>query len=462
MDERKPAHRFHMKVWGCQMNVYDSDRVRTALISRGWEESPEEDAELIIITGCSVRAKAEQKVWSELGRYEPSWKKDRRPVVALTGCIAQSVGKRALSRFPWVRLVSGPRHIGLLPDGLQRVMDVPGSRLNLLDEDPRTFFELDEVTIHRENPYRAYVTIAYGCDNFCTYCIVPYVRGRFLSRPKDDILREVRALVEDGVKEITLLGQNVNSYGKDLGDTTFASLLRDVARVEGLKRVRFVTSLPQDFTQDIVDVMASEPAVCPSLNLPIQAGSDRILKLMNRRYTYAEYLEKIHRVRSALPELGLTTDLIVGFPGETEEDFEASLNALREIRFDLVHSAAYSEREGTPAATMPGALPQEVRLDRLTRLNTVQDAITLSINEGLVGRTYPVLVDGYAPKGGPTLKLWGVPCPPETPTSERPLQGRTPTDKVVIFSGDKALLGQFVQVKITAAESWCLHGKVVE
>ena len=441
-----------MKVWGCQMNVYDSDRVRTALISRGWEEAPEEDAELIIITGCSVRAKAEQKVWSELGHYEPSWKKDRRPVVALTGCIAQSVGKRALSRFPWVRLVSGPRHIGLLPDGLQQVMDAPGSRLNLLDEDPRTFFELDEVTIHRENPYRAYVTIAYGCDNFCTYCIVPYVRGRFLSRPKDDILREVRVLVEDGVKEITLLGQNVNSYGKDLGDATFASLLRDAARVEGLKRVRFVTSLPQDFTQDIVDVMATEPAVCPSLNLPIQAGSDRILKLMNRKYTYAEYLEKIRMVRSALPELGLTTDLIVGFPGETEEDFEASLNALREIRFDLVHSAAYSEREGTPAATMPGALPPEVRLERLTRLNAVQDAITLSINEELVGKIYPVLVDGYAPKGSPTAKL----------TGEHPLQGRTPTDKVVIFQADEGLLGQFVQVKITAAESWCLHGKVVE
>ena len=449
MNERKPAHRFHMKVWGCQMNVYDSDRVRTALISRGWEEAPEEDAELIIITGCSVRAKAEQKVWSELGHYEPSWKKDRRPVVALTGCIAQSVGKRALSRFPWVRLVSGPRHIGLLPDGLQRVMDEPGVRLNLLDEDPRTFFELDEVTIHRENPYRAYVTIAYGCDNFCTYCIVPYVRGRFLSRPKDDILREVRALVEDGVKEITLLGQNVNSYGKDLGDATFASLLRDAARVEGLSRVRFVTSLPQDFTQDIVDVMATEPAVCPSLNLPIQAGSDRILKLMNRKYTYAEYLEKIRMVRSALPELGLTTDLIVGFPGETEEDFEASLNALREIRFDLVHSAAYSEREGTPAATMPGALPQTVRLERLTRLNAVQDAITLSINEGLVGKAYPVLVDGYAPKG-------------LAPTGERLLQGRTPTDKVVIFPAGEGLLGQFVEVKITAAESWCLHGKVVE
>ncbi|MCR4817779.1 MAG: tRNA (N6-isopentenyl adenosine(37)-C2)-methylthiotransferase MiaB [Fretibacterium sp.] len=437
------------------MNVYDSDRLRTALTRRGspggWEEVPpekEDEAELVIITGCSVRAKAEQKVWSELGRYETSWKKDRRPVVALTGCVAQSLGKRALSRFPWVRLVAGPRHIGLLPDGLRRIMDDPETRLNLLDEDPRTFFELDEVTVRRENPYRAYVTIAYGCDNFCSYCIVPYVRGRFLSRPRDDILREVRALVGDGVREITLLGQNVNSYGKDFDDeTTFASLLREVARVDGLARVRFVTSLPQDFTSGIVDVMASEPAVCPSLNLPIQAGSDRILKLMNRKYTYAEYLEKVRMTRAALPELGLTTDLIVGFPGETEEDFEASLNALREIRFDLVHSAAYSEREGTPAATMPGALPQNVRLERLTRLNAVQDAITLSINEGLVGKKYPVLVDSYAPRG-------------LAPTGERLFQGRTPTDKVVIFPADEGQMGQFVEVTITAAESWCLHGEI--
>ncbi|MBR1672378.1 MAG: tRNA (N6-isopentenyl adenosine(37)-C2)-methylthiotransferase MiaB [Fretibacterium sp.] len=462
-----------MKVWGCQMNVYDSDRVRTALSARGWEETSEEAAELVVITGCSVRAKAEQKVWSELGRYEPSWRKNRRPVVALAGCVAQSMGKRALSRFPWVRLVSGPRHIGMLPDGLQRVMDNPGARLNLLDDDPRAFFDLPEVTARRENPYRAYVTIAHGCDNFCSYCIVPYVRGRFLSRPKEDILREVRALVEDGVREITLLGQNVNSYGKDFPGAdgpAFASLLRSVARIEGLERgarepalrVRFVTSLPQDFTRDIVEVMAEEPAVCPSLNLPIQAGSDRVLKLMNRKYTYAEYLEKVRMVRSAVPGLGLTTDLIVGFPGETEEDFEASLRALEEIRFDLVHSAAYSEREGTPAATMPGALPQQVRLERLTRLNAAQDAITLSINQGLVGKTYPVLVDSYAPRGpAPTSKPGGELCPPAPPTGGRPLQGRTPTDKVVIFPGDEALLGQFVNVRITAAESWCLHGEVV-
>lgn len=432
-----------MKVYGCQMNVYDSDRVRTVLLRRGWQEAEEEDADLVVITGCSVRAKAEQKVWSDLGRYEASWRDRHRPVLALTGCIAQSLGKRALSRFPWVRLVSGPRHIGMLPDGLERVV-AEDVKLDLLDADPREFFELDEVTTRRENPWRAYVTIAYGCDNFCTYCIVPYVRGRFLSRPAPDVLSEVRALVEDGVREITLLGQNVNSYGRDLdGGPTFAELLRSVARTPGLDRARFVTSLPQDFTRDIVDVMAEEPAVCPSLNLPIQSGSDRVLKKMNRKYARQEFVEKVAMVRGALPELGLTTDLIVGFPGETEEDFEDSLSALSEIRFDLVHSAAYSEREGTPAATMPGALPQEVRLNRLTRLNELQDGITLSINRALQGRTYRVLADGRAPRGAGLL------------------QGRTPTDKVVIFPGDEALLGHFVDVRITEAESWCLHGETV-
>ena len=436
-------YRFHMKVYGCQMNVYDSDKVRTALVRRGWEDSAESEADLVVVTGCSVRGKAEQKVWSELGRYADAWNRGKRPVIALAGCIAQSLGKKALSRFPWVRLVSGPRHIGLLPDGLERVMR-DGARVDLLDDNPRDFFDLDEFTARRENPWRAYVTIAHGCDNFCTYCIVPYVRGRFLSRPPEEILREVRLLAASGVREITLLGQNVNSYGKDRSDgTTFSSLLRGVARVEGIDLVRFVTSLPQDFTEDIVEVMASERAVCPSLNLPIQAGSDRILKLMNRKYTRAEYLDKVRMVRGALPELGLTSDLIVGFPGETEEDFEASVSALEAIRFDLVHTAAYSERAGTPAATMPGALPQAVRLSRLTRINAVQDAITLSINKGLVGRTYRVLADSPAPKG---IGL---------------LQGRTPTDKVLLFPGEESLLGAFVTVRVTEAESWRLHGEIL-
>ncbi|MBQ7267734.1 MAG: tRNA (N6-isopentenyl adenosine(37)-C2)-methylthiotransferase MiaB [Synergistaceae bacterium] len=443
MNDRK----FCVKVYGCQMNVYDADRVRTVLCSRGWEEVSEAEADVVMITGCSVRAKAEQKVWSELGLYDSSWKKSQRPLVALTGCIAQRIGERALKRFPYVRLVAGPRHIGFIPDAVEQIFTHKKSRLSLLDDDPKEFYGLDvdsSAAIKRANKFKAYVTIAHGCDNFCTYCIVPYVRGRFVSRKPQDVLDECRMLIDDGVKEITLLGQNVNSYGKDIG-LKFSRLLEEVARLDGIKRVRFVTSLPQDFTPEIVDIMAGNETICPSLNLPVQSGSNRILKLMNRKYTREEYIEKVEMTRGKIPGLGLTTDLIVGFPSETEEDFEDSLRLLKEVRFDLVHSAAYSEREGTPAAVMEGALPVSVRLQRLTRFNELQDSITREINEALKGEVFEILVDDDAPRGDGFL------------------QGRTPSDKVVIFKGskEKELLGQFVKVKITEAEAWCLHGELV-
>ena len=428
------------------MNVYDADRVRTVLCSRGWNEVDESEADVIMITGCSVRAKAEQKVWSELGLYDSSWKKTQRPLVALTGCIAQRIGLNALNRFPYVRLVAGPRHIGFLPDAIEQIFTHPKSRINLLDDDPKEFyglnFDSNNITIKRGNKYKAYVTIAHGCDNFCTYCIVPYVRGRFVSRKPEDVIDECRMLIADGVKEITLLGQNVNSYGKDIG-LNFAGLLERVAKLEGIRRVRFVTSLPQDFTEDIANVMAGNETICPSLNLPVQSGSTRILRLMNRKYTREEYIDKVRMIRGKIPGLGLTTDLIVGFPGETEEDFDESMSLLREVRFDLVHSAAYSERDGTPAAKMEGALPVEVRLERLNRFNALQDSITLEINEALTGQTFEVLADDFAPKG------------------EGLLQGRTPSDKVVIFEGDESILGQFVKVRIKSAEAWCLHGELV-
>ncbi len=456
--------KFSSKVYGCQMNVYDSEKIRSALISRGWTEVAYDDdnksnADLVIITGCSVRAKAEQKVWSEIGRYVML---KNPPVVALTGCIAQSLGKKALSRFPWVKLVAGPRHIGLLPDALERLMTSEINnkiKINLLDDDPREYFNLDTDinSTCRLGKHRAYVTIAHGCDNFCTYCIVPYVRGRFMSRPFNDIMNEIHALVDDGVREITLLGQNVNSYGKDLGvnNLNFASLLKSVARIDGLDLVRFQTSLPQDFTEEIVEVMATEPSVCPSVNLPVQSGSDRVLKLMNRKYTRDEYLAKIEMLRKAVPDVGITTDLIVGFPGETESDFEDSLDILRRVKFDLVHSAAYSERDGTRAATMPDSVPQNVRMERLNKLNALQDAITLEINEGLSGKEYKILVDDADNNIN------------DINSENLAFQGRTPSDKVVILKGtennrDLDLSGKFVDVKITEISSWCLFGEIIK
>ena len=434
---------FMMKVYGCQMNVYDSDKLRTALVNRGWiERSDEELADVIIFTGCSVRDKAEQKVWSELGRYSASWEKNRRPVVAVTGCIAQNIGKKMLSRYPWVRLVSGPRHIGLVPDGLESALsfaDRTKGKVILLDDDPRSFvdIELGETPYFRLNRFRAFVTIAHGCDNFCAYCIVPYVRGRFLARPFTSVIKEAQMLADDGAVEITLIGQNVNSY------PDFSTLLKEVAKIKGIELVRFVTSLPQDFSDEIITAMAEEPKICPSINLPIQAGSNEILKKMNRKYTREEYFLLIEKIRARLPEVGITSDLIVGFPGESEEDFEQSIDALNRVRFDQVHTAAYSAREGTQAARFQDQLPLEVKMERLNRINTIQNKISLEINLKLIGNEYRILLDDHAPKG------------------EGLLQGRTPTDKVVLIGGDESMLGNFVNVRITNADYWRLNGEVM-
>jgi tRNA-2-methylthio-N6-dimethylallyladenosine synthase len=434
---------FTMKVYGCQMNVYDSDKLRTALINRGWIECSDESlADVVIFTGCSVRDKAEQKVWSELGRYSTSWEKSRRPVVAVTGCIAQNIGKKMLSRYPWVRLVSGPRNIGLVPDGLESALSLANKsngKVVLLDDDPRAFtdIELGETSYSRLNRFRAFVTIAHGCDNFCTYCIVPYVRGRFLSRPFAEIIKEAQMLADDGVIEITLIGQNVNSY------PAFSTLLREVAKVNGIELVRFVTSLPQDFSGDLITAMAEEPKICPSVNLPIQAGSNEILKRMNRKYTREEYFSLVEKIRAHLPEVSITSDLIVGFPGESEDDFEQSVDALNRVRFDQVHTAAYSIREGTAAAGFPDQLPFEIKMERLNRVNAIQNKISLEINRKLTGREYRILLDDHAPKG------------------EGLLQGRTPTDKVVLLKGDEALLGNFINVRIINAENWCLNGEIL-
>ncbi|MCL2767955.1 MAG: tRNA (N6-isopentenyl adenosine(37)-C2)-methylthiotransferase MiaB [Synergistaceae bacterium] len=435
---------FTMKVYGCQMNVYDSDKLRTALKNRGWTEcSGDEYADVVIFIGCSVRDKAEQKVWSELGRFSSSWEKHRRPIVAVTGCIAQNIGKKMLQRYPWVRLVSGPRHIGLVPDGLEAALSDAAAgtkgRVILLDEDPRAFtdIELGDIPYSRLNRWRAFITIAHGCDNFCAYCIVPYVRGRFLSRPFPEIIKEAQMLADDGVIEITLLGQNVNSY------PNFSALLGTVAKIPGIELVRFVTSLPQDFSDGIITAMAEEPKICPSVNLPIQAGSNEVLKRMNRKYTREEYFSLVERIRARLPEVGITSDLIVGFPGESEQDFEQSIDALSRVRFDQVHTAAYSIREGTAAARFPDQLPLEVRMERLNRVNAHQNKISFEINQKLTYKEYRILLDDHAPKG------------------EGLIQGRTPTDKVVLLKGNESLLGSFARVKITNAENWCLNGEII-
>ena len=433
---------FAMKVYGCQMNQYDASKIQTALTALGWHETDEETADAVIFVACSIRDKAEHKVWSELGRYAERWQAEGKPAVAVTSCIAQNVGTEMAGRFPWVRVVSGPRHIGDLPAALSDALD-NGNRHTLLDDDPRAVRELDVPPSVRSFQWKASVTISHGCDNFCTYCIGPYVRGRFASRPAEEILAEVRSLVAGGAKEITLLGQNVDTWGLDCpGGMRFADLLELVAREPGVEWLRFMTSYPTDFTVDVVETMVRHSNICPSINLPIQAGSERVLRAMNRRYSLEEYADTMKLIRDGLPEVGLTSDLIVGFPGETEEEFQCSLAALERFRFDMVHTAAYSPRQGTPAAKMKNQIPAAVKERRLNEVNDLQTSIARQINQSLVGRTYKVLVDGPAPKGDY-------------------MEARTATDKVVLLKGAGASFGQFVTAKIDSAESWCLKGTVL-
>ncbi len=430
---------FALKIYGCQMNVYDGDRIASEFLARGWKEVAEEEADVVVYVTCSIRDKAEQKVRSELGRHAPKGE-GRHRLVAVVGCMAQRVGRELLSRFPQVRVVCGPRHLGRLAEAVEASLR-GGETAVLLDDDPRALDDLERVPTRRLLPFKSYVTIAHGCDNFCTYCIVPHVRGRFQSRRPEAIVDEVRALVDGGVVEVTLLGQNVNSYGTDLEGISFAGLLRSLSAVKGLRRLRFATNHPKDLTGEVIAALAEESVVCPAVNLPIQSGSDRVLHLMNRGYDVAAYADRIGSLRAALPEVAVTSDLIVAFPGETEEDFSLSMEALRRFRFDQVHSAAYSPRPGTAAAAFDGAVPAVEARRRINAVNDLQLDIAREINEALVGRTFELLVEGPAPRG------------------EGLLQGRTRTDKVVLFPG-RGLEGCFVDVVVESSDAWSLRGRL--
>lgn len=390
---------YAIKVYGCQMNVYDAERLRTAMAKEGFcEVSVEDKPDLVMFVTCSIREKAEQKVWSEIGRLDARWRGKGKPLIAVVGCMAQRLGSKFMDRFKSVCLVAGPRNLGRVPSEISRILK-DKERVLILD-DPKELADLDCPPLRQENPWRAYITIAHGCDNFCTYCIVPYTRGRFRSRAPEEIFKEIDLLVSDGVREIILLGQNVNSYGTDFKDGyRFSNLLKDVASDKRVDLVRFLTSHPKDFTEDIIDVMAENPKICPAINLPIQSGSDRILSLMNRGYNVEQYAKIIEAIRSKLEDVAITSDLIVGFPGETEEDFQASLDALRRFRFDLVHTAAYSPREGTIGAKMKDQLSEEEKYKRLNMANELQNQISYEINLSLKGKRYRVLLDSLPPKG---------------------------------------------------------------
>ncbi|MEZ7196395.1 tRNA (N6-isopentenyl adenosine(37)-C2)-methylthiotransferase MiaB [Pseudodesulfovibrio karagichevae] len=441
--------KFHITTFGCQMNVHDSQWLARALESRGWEETGDEDAQVYILNTCSVRDKPEQKVYSELGRVAAHLNRDENVFAAVGGCVAQQVGRGFFERFPFVKLVFGSDGIAGAPNALERIAAGKEDRAALLDF--VTLYEEREqpdAPVAADESRQAFVNIMQGCDNFCAYCIVPYTRGRQKSRTPDAILDECRALVEGGVREITLLGQNVNSFGLDKGGVgvSFAELLRSVAAIPGLDRLRFTTSHPKDIAEEVIRAFGELPNLCPSLHLPMQAGSDRVLKAMRRKYDIQRYLSIVDGLRAARPDISLTTDLIVGFPGETEEDFRQTLDMVERVGFESSFSFKYSDRPGVAAVNMEPKVPAEEASERLLRLQTLQNNITRDCLKNLVGAQTDAFIEGLSRMQDGDAVSW---------------KGRDPAGRIVNVSMAETagLTGKMVPVKIVEAKKHSLVGK---
>ncbi|MBW2136104.1 MAG: tRNA (N6-isopentenyl adenosine(37)-C2)-methylthiotransferase MiaB [Deltaproteobacteria bacterium] len=433
--------KFYITTMGCQMNEYDSDYLSQLLLQDRFEASRRpEDADLIMINTCTVRRKAEQKAYSLLGRMVSIKRKRPDTIIGLVGCIAQQEGAQLLERFPGLDFVLGTREIGRIGEVLDQV-EGTGERIAATDLN-KTSLPSGHLPGYFAGKVKGYLSIMEGCDNFCSYCIVPYVRGREVSRPPKEILSEAKSLVSQGVKEITLLGQNVNSYRPEEDDSFgFPSLLRELEEVDGLRRIRFTTSHPKDLSDDLIRCFRELRKLCPHIHLPVQSGSNRVLKLMNRGYTREKYAELIQRLRDARPDIAVTSDIIVGFPGESDEDFHLTLDLIRKIQFDSIYSFKYSDRKGTPAASLGHKVSEEIKAKRLSTLQALQKSITLSKNKLLEGKEVEVLVEGPSKRG-------------------RQLTGRTDTNKVVNFNHHTGSLGELVKVKIKRSFANSLRGEI--
>jgi tRNA-2-methylthio-N6-dimethylallyladenosine synthase len=421
------------------MNEHDSTKVLEILHPCSFEETRDpNEADLVFVNTCTVRGKAEHKAYSTLGQLK-ALKAGNKPIIGVGGCLAQQKGAELLRRFAHLDFVLGTHNLHLLPDVIEDCRNTGSRRCEtaFCDRAPSM-----EVIPLRQLKARAYVTIMQGCDNFCAYCIVPMVRGPERSRPSDRILSEVRCLAESGVKEVILLGQNVNSYGKGLdGEMSFPELLRAVSRIEGIRRVRFTTSHPKDLSLDLIRCFHDIPELCEHLHLPFQSGSNRVLKAMKRGYTRETYLEQVDRLRQACPDLAMTADVLVGFPGETERDFEDTMDLIEQVQFDGLFSFRYSPREGTTAAVLPRQVPEAVKSHRLWVLQERQRAITRKKNEEMVGRIDRVLVEGRSQR------------------NPLDMMGRTRTNRIVNFPGECTLTGKEVGVKIVKGFANSLRGE---
>lgn len=432
------------ETYGCQQNENDTERIRGMLFEAGFEFTDDAKiADVVIYNTCAVRENAEQKVFGRLGILKHIKEERCDMIIAVCGCMVQQehITEKIKSVHEHVDLVFGTHALYKMPELLYKAMH---QRKTVVDIEPSDGAIAEDIPILRDDSKKAWVSVMYGCNNFCSYCIVPYVRGRERSRTPEAVLNEVKELVKNGCTEIALLGQNVNSYGKDLDiEIDFADLMRMVNEIEGVERIRFMTSHPKDLSDKLIQTIAECDKVCKQLHLPFQAGSDNILKQMNRKYTKTEYLEKIEKAKKAIPNLSLSTDVIVGFPTETNEDFEETLDVLRQVEFDNIFSFIYSRREGTPAAKLDFVLSEEEIHSNFNRLLEVQNEISKRKNEEYVGRIERVLVDGVSKN------------------DESTLSGRCDSSKIVNFKGDKSLIGKYIDVKITEAHTWSLNGETV-
>ena len=432
---------YHILTYGCQMNEHDSEKISGMLTSIGYEETTDDkSADLVIFNTCLIRENAELRVFGKLGEVKGLKRKNPDMLVAVCGCMMQrqETREKVLKKFSFVDIIFGTNTIHELPMLIYNVEINKRKSVGIVDNTESIYENMPK---QRKFKHKALVNITYGCNNFCTYCVVPYVRGREKSREPNEIIQEIKALAEDGCKEVTLLGQNVNSYGSNLEKkVTFAELLYEINKIEGIERIRFMTSHPKDLTDDLIKAIKECDKVCKHVHLPVQAGSNNILSRMNRKYTKEHYLNLVEKLKKAVPDIAITTDIIVGFPGETEEDFLETIDIVKKVQYDSAFTFLYSVREGTEAAKMENQVPDEVKHERFDKLLDVLYPIVLERNQQCIGKVFPVLVES---------------------AENDKLTGRTEHFRLVHFKGSNALIGEIVNVRITNVKTFHMEGEFV-
>ena len=432
--------KYYITTMGCQLNENDSEKLAGIVEGMGFEKTEKlEEADLVIYNTCCVRENAEERLFGKLGELKKQ-KEEKGTIIAIGGCMMQEPAmlEKIKKSYNYTDIVFGTHTLHKFEEDLKKVLENGKKVRDVIDIDGEV---IEDLPIKRNDNFKASVTIMYGCNNFCSYCIVPYVRGRERSREPEKILEEVEMLAKKGYKEITLLGQNVNSYnGRE--NYKFANLLNDVCKIDGIERVRFISPHPKDFTDDVIEAIANNSKIARVLHLPLQSGSSAVLKKMNRKYTKEQYLELVDKIKTRIPDVVLSTDIIVGFPGETEEDFEDTLDVVRKVNYEQVFMFIYSRREGTVADKMENQIPEEIKHKRFDRLKELFDSRVSENNQKYIGTTQKILVDGYSKN------------------DKEILTGRTDTNKVVNFKGNEELIGKMINIKITEEHKWYLTGEL--